>query len=371
MAERLVVAGVQPGDLVGLCLDRSAALVVSALGILRAGAAYVAIDPAYPDERIRWMLDDSGSAAVVTDAGGVPRLGPADHRPLILVSDGGLVSDSGAPPSVREPAHPVTLPSSPSGSDVAYVVYTSGSTGQPKGVLVEHGSLANLVAWHRTSFDLGPDDRGAQISSPGFDAAVWEIWPYLAAGAAIDVVPEAVRTDPVGLRDWLVAAGITVTFLPTVVAEAVIGLVWPADAALRTILTGGDALMRRPRPELGFTLVNNYGLSETAVVATSGVVTSDGDGPPSIGRPITGVVVDIVDADLRPVEPGAAGELLVGGVAVARAYLNRPELTAERFLEAGRSGRSGHRRAGATAPATWCASATTANSNSSAASTIS
>jgi acyl-coenzyme A synthetase/AMP-(fatty) acid ligase/acyl carrier protein len=212
-------------------------------------------------------------------------------------------------------------------------------------VLVEHAGLANLVEWHRAAFALRGGDRCTQISSPGFDAAVWEIWPSLASGASIHVVPESLRTDPVRLRDWLVTEGITVTFLPTPVAEAVIGLDWPHDGALRYLLTGGDALTRRPRPDLGFTLVNNYGLSETTVVATSGVVAADGEGAPSIGAPIAGIVAEVVDERLEPVAPGAEGELVLGGVPIARGYLNRPDLTAQRFIDGpeGRRYRTGDR----------------------------
>ncbi len=236
-------------------------------------------------------------------------------------------------------------PEPPLPTDLAYVVYTSGSTGQPKGVLVEHDGLTNLVEWHRAAFGLHAGDRCTQISSPGFDAAVWEIWPSLSVGAAIHVVPEGLRTDPIRLRDWLVTEGITVTFLPTPMAEGVIGLDWPDDGALRYLLTGGDALTRRPRRDLGFTLVNNYGLSETTVVATSGAVATEGDGAPSIGRPISGVVAEVVDERLRPVDPGGDGELVLGGVAIARGYLNRPELTAQRFLDGpeGRRYRTGDR----------------------------
>ncbi len=339
LARRLRQLGVKPGDLVGLCLERSASLVVTALAIFRAGGAYVAIDPGYPDERVRWMLGDSGAAAVVTDAGIAARLGASSDRPGVVVAGGGEVQDG----SLATGADP--LPEPPRSTDLAYVVYTSGSTGRPKGVLVQHAGLANLVDWHRAAFALGAGDRCTQVASPGFDAAVWEIWPSLAAGAAIHVVPEDLRGDPVGLRDWLVAEGITVTFLPTVVAEGVMGLAWPADGALRYMLTGGDALTRRPPPGLGFTVVNNYGLSETAVVATSGPVAPDGEGAPSIGRPIAGVVADVVDEHLRPVAPGVAGELVVGGVAVGPGYLNRDELTAERFLEDqhGRRYRTGDR----------------------------
>ena len=218
-------------------------------------------------------------------------------------------------------------------TDLAYVVYTSGSTGQPKGVLVDHAALSNLIDWHREAFDLVARDRCTQVASPGFDATIWEIWPCLATGASLHIVPDELRTDPIGLREWLVAKQITVSFLPTAVAEGIIRLGWPNDGSLRCLLTGGDALGGRPPPGLGFTLVNNYGLSETAVVATSGVVDPYGEGPPSIGGPIKNVITRVVDEHLRPVPAGEPGELIVGGVAVALGYLNRPDLTAERFLE--------------------------------------
>ena len=335
MARRLRQAGVQPGDLVGLCLRRSASLVVGALAILQADCAYVAIDPAYPDERMRWMLDDSGAAVVVGDAGTADRLGSYGDRSTVVVEGDGEWPDGSSPESWKPPL----------ATDPAYVVYTSGSTGQPKGVVVEHASLANLVEWHRDAFALGAGDRCTQIASPGFDASIWEIWPCLASGASLHIVPEDLRSDPVGLRNWLVAESITVTFLPTAVAEAVMGLAWPEEGALRYLLTGGDALTRRPPPGLGFTVVNNYGLSETAVVATSGVVAPGDEGLPSIGRPIKGVVVEVVDDQLQPVPAGVPGELVVGGVAVGRGYLNRPELTTERFLGGpeGRRYRTGDR----------------------------
>lgn len=337
LARRLQRLGVKPGDLVGQCLERSTSLVVAALAILKAGAAYVAIDPAYPDERVRWMLDDSGAAAVVTDS--ADRLGGYGDRPSVVLASGGELRDDDVPGGTD------LLPEPPLPGDLAYVVYTSGSTGRPKGVMVEHAGLANLVDWHRSAFALGASDRCTQIASPGFDAAVWEIWPSLASGASIHVIPEDLRTDPIGLRDWLLTEGITVTFLPTAVAEGVIGLTWPEEVPLRYLLTGGDALSRRPAPDLGFTVVNNYGLSETAVVATSGPVASNGDGLPSIGRPIAGVVAEVVDERLTPVQPGMEGELVIGGVAVARGYLNQAELTAERFLDdaGGRRYRTGDR----------------------------
>jgi amino acid adenylation domain-containing protein len=326
LARELRRRGVRPGDLVGQCLERSASLVVGALATFRAGAAYVAIDPAYPDERVRWMLADADVAAVLTDTDNATRA--LSERPTVVLGPGGLLPAD--PASAGDDA---PLPAPPGLSDLAYVVYTSGSTGHPKGVMVEHGGLANLIAWHCEAFALTPADRCTQIASPGFDAAVWELWPALASGAALHVVPERLRRDPLGLRDWLVDEGITVSFVPTAVAETLIALPWPQDAPLRQLLTGGDALTRRPAPELPFAVVNNYGLSETAVVATSGPVTAQGSVPPPIGRPITGVTADVVDEQMVPVAPGEDGELLLGGVAVARGYLHRPDLTAERFLE--------------------------------------
>lgn len=335
LARHLRDAGVGPGDLVGVCLQRSASLVVAALGTLRAGAAYVALDPEYPAERLAWMLQDAATAAVLTDIESAPRLG--DAAPIVLGPAGQLparpeVDDAAPLPAVGD-------------RDLAYVVYTSGSTGLPKGVMVEHGGLLNLVRWHCAAFGLSEEDETTQISSPGFDAAAWEIWPALASGATLNVVPSELRHDPAGLRDWLVERGIAVSFLPTALAESVIALDWAQQPAPRFLLTGGEALTRRPRPGLPFTLVNNYGLSETTVVATSGTVGHEGPDRPSIGRAVTGVEIDVVDGDGRPVGAGEPGELLIGGVALARGYLNRPELTAERFVdtERGRRLRTGDR----------------------------
>ena len=325
LARHLRRLGVRPGDLVGECVERSASMVVGALAAFRAGAAYVATDPAYPDERLRWMLDDADVAAVVIDRRNAGRaLG--DRATIVLDPGGELPADVAA-------ADDDPLPAPARGSDLAYVVYTSGSTGHPKGVMIEHGGLANLIAWHRAAFGLTDADHCTQIASPGFDASVWEVWPALAAGATLHVVPEHLRRDPLGLRDWMIDERITVGFVPTTVAEGLIAVLWPPDASLRCLLTGGDALTRRPAADLGFEVVNNYGLSETAVVATSGTVSPEGSGPPSIGRPIDGVLAEVVDDALTPVTPGEPGELLIGGVAVARGYLHRDDLTAERFFD--------------------------------------
>lgn len=319
LSARLREAGCGRDDPVALCLPRSADLVVGALGILAAGAGYVALDPDLPRPRLHRMVADSGARVLVRREGDAAAP-PTGIRVL------GVPTDS----EVTVP------PASPAAEDLAYVVYTSGSTGTPKGVMVEHAALANLVRWHLAAFRLGATDRVAQIASPGFDASVWEIWPCLAAGATLEVVPEALKTDPGGLRDWLVAQRITVSFLPTPLAESVIQLTWPAAAPLRVLLTGGDALRRRPPEGLPFRLVNNYGVSEAAVVTTSGDVAAREAGPedtvaPDIGSAIDGVELRVVDSTGAPTSDGVAGELVVAGVSVARGYVGRADLTGQRF----------------------------------------
>jgi amino acid adenylation domain-containing protein len=320
LAHRLRALGVDRETMVGLCLPRSAALVVGALGILKAGGVYVALDPGQPADRLGFMLADCGAGVIVGDGTTPARCGEVTATQVAVDA-----SERDA-----EAAQPPEVLSTP--EDLAYVIYTSGSTGRPKGVLVTHAGLENLVDWHRRAFGIGEADRGSQVANPAFDAAVWELWPYLTSGASLHVCADEVRADPEAIRDWLVAEEITVTFLPTVLAEAVIALHWPSELRLRHLLTGGDALHARPPAGLPFAVVNNYGPSEGSVVATSGVVASGESGQPTIGWPIDNVRIHIVDDALAEVPAGATGELLIGGPSVARGYLGRPELTAEAFI---------------------------------------
>jgi amino acid adenylation domain-containing protein len=332
LGARLSAVGVEPGSCVGLFLDRSPEFVVAAAGVHAAGAAYLPIDTASPADRVEFVLADAGVSAVVTSAQQATRLPDGPWRTLILDGQDGA-----------GPAEPVTSEPIASGpDDLAYVIYTSGSTGRPKGVELTHRNLANLVDWHVAAFGVGADDRASQVASLGFDAAVWEIWPHLAAGASVHFADEATRRSPQLLRDWLVAERITVGFVPTVLAEQLIHLCWPADTSLRTMLTGADVLHRRPAEDLPFRLVNNYGPTECTVVSTSGVVapeesgedpgTGTGSGAPSIGRPIAGATAMILDGSLRPVRRGEPGELCMAGALVGRGYRNDPELTAGRFV---------------------------------------
>ena len=214
------------------------------------------------------------------------------------------------------------------------MIFTSGSTGVPKPVAVGHDSLLNLVQWHNRAFSVTAADRGSQLASIGFDAAVWELWPYLAAGASVHFVDDETRTDPAKLRDFLSKEKITVSFAPTPLAEHMLKLSWSKDAALRFLLTGADTLHFYPSPNLPFTLVNNYGPTECTVVATSGVVPpkSGADRLPPIGSPIDNVEVYILDCNMQKVAAGMIGEIYVGGRGLALGYLNDPALSAERFV---------------------------------------
>jgi amino acid adenylation domain-containing protein len=320
LAGHLHESGVQSGDPVALCLPRSIELVVGALGIMAAGGCYVALDPAYPDDRLKFMLADSGARVAVATADTAARLDvPRSVEPMQPVS-----------PAPVDP-RPVAV------GDPAYIVYTSGSTGRPKGVLIEHRSLGNLVGWHEKTFDFTASDRSALISSPGFDAAVWEIWPCLAVGASLIIPPDCLKTDPIALRDWLLAERITTTFVPTPLCEELMALDWPATAPLRVMLTGGDVLHRRPTAGLPFRLVNNYGVSEAAVVSTSGTVAAadaagDNADLPTLGAAISGVKLTVVDSHGQPVPPDTDGELVISGVSVGRGYVSHPVHNQARFF---------------------------------------
>jgi amino acid adenylation domain-containing protein len=309
---------------VGLCMERSPELVIGALAVLWAGGAYLPLDPAYPEDRLAFVARESRMPALLVRGEEIPAWA-GDTRVIRLDQ-----------PSTYDPVEPVE-------SDLAYVIYTSGSTGRPKGVQVPRRGLESLVRWHLRTYGVTPDDRATLVASPAFDASVWEIWPYLAAGASLHVPDEETRLDPARLLDWMAAEGITISFLPTPLAEQVIeammgeilGEIPPEGLRLRALLTGGDRLQRAPRRPLPFALVNHYGPTESSVVATCAPVEMTeplSDRPPAIGRPIHGTRAHVVDARLDAVPIGTPGELLLGGDSLARGYLDRPDLTAERFV---------------------------------------
>ncbi|HEY7418489.1 MAG TPA: non-ribosomal peptide synthetase, partial [Ktedonobacteraceae bacterium] len=324
LAHYLQALGVGPNVLVGVNLPRSIDLVVALLGILKAGGAYVPLDPAYPPERLAFMVKDAQAPVLVSCQRWAASFADYGTETICLDTDAFRLS--------RQPD--IDPPFMGSVTDLAYVLYTSGSTGQPKGVQISHDSLLNLIYWHQRTFEVTAADRATQVASPAFDATGWELWPYLTAGASVYLPDEQTRVTPVALRDWLLKQGITVSFLPTPLAEEAIMLEWPTTTILRYLLTGGDALQHYPPANLPFALINNYGPTESTVVATSGRVfpAERPERPPLIGRPIANTQLYLLDEHLRLVPIGEAGELYIGGASLAQGYLNRPELTAERFI---------------------------------------
>lgn len=324
LAHALQTLGVGPETPVALCLERSPDLVVALLGILKAGGAYVPLDPAYPPERLRALIQDTRACAVITRQDLQSRLDIQATRSIRLDAEAELLARQ----STADPVAQITP------DHLAYVIYTSGSTGQPKGVQITHRSLLNLISWHQQAFGVTATERATQLASPAFDAAGWELWPYLSAGACILFPDEQTRVSPARLRDWLIAQKISMTFLPTPLAEQMLTLDWPAALPLRFLLTGADTLHHYPSPGLPFAVINNYGPTEATVVASSGRVPylTDAPEPPTLGWPIAHTQIFILDEQMREVPTGQPGELYIGGAGLARGYHNRPDLTAERFL---------------------------------------
>ncbi|TXK82603.1 non-ribosomal peptide synthetase [Paenibacillus sp. N3.4] len=313
LARILVSKGIGRGDIVGIMAGSSHQMVVSILGILKSGAAYLPIDPNYPAERTRFMLEDSKARLLLTTPGIL--LEVAFEGESLSVNEDLLMGEEAKPLSIQiEP------------TDLAYVIYTSGSTGTPKGVMIEHRSLINLAQWHQEHFKVTDKDRATKYAGFGFDASVWEIFPYLISGASLVMIPEEIRLDAEELNNYFEQQGITISFLPTQLCEQFMGL---DNTSLRVLLTGGDKL--KTFQAKGYELHNCYGPTENAVVTTSHLVTQLTDNIP-IGKPVYNSQILIMDAvgKLQPI--GIAGELCVSGVGLARGYLHRPELTAEKFV---------------------------------------
>lgn len=328
IAALLRAQGVGPEIVVGLCVPRSPAMLVGALAVFKTGGAYLPLDPSEPEARLNFMFNDAAVSVVITAPCVAEKMG-AD-RCVIAVDDLGLQVEGPVGIGATARDHSAAADA----KSLAYVIFTSGSTGTPKGVEITHESLSNLVSWHQNAFKVIAMDRASCVARVGFDAAVWEVWPYLTAGASLHIPDEEKLKDPEAFQSWLIEQGITISFVPTPMAERLLALRWPAESALRMVLTGGDTLHTYPSPDLPFLLVNNYGPTECAVVATSGLVSTHKNEHrlPPIGRPITNTQVYILDEAMREVPAGAPGEIYIGGPGVARGYRNRPELTNERFL---------------------------------------
>jgi amino acid adenylation domain-containing protein/non-ribosomal peptide synthase protein (TIGR01720 family) len=316
VATRLVERGVGLDDVVAVCVGRSAAMIAALLSVLKAGAAYVPLDPAYPPERLAYMLDDSRAVGVLADAAGLDVLPPAAGFRLLVESD--ATEDAGVPANREQPGP----------NHLAYVIYTSGSTGQPKGVMLEHGGALNLAYNQQRLFGANADSRVVQFASLSFDAATWDWLMALGCGAALYICSGETRQSPALLGRWLCDRRIThATLPPALLPHMDEGLPYALDA----LIVAGEACDPATawRWAARVPLFNAYGPTEATVCAS--VVRVRPGQPVTIGRPLANVALHVLGVDGQEQPIGVAGELVIGGAGVARGYLGRTEQTANAF----------------------------------------
>ncbi|MFG2527463.1 amino acid adenylation domain-containing protein [Streptomyces sp. NPDC048516] len=331
LARSLLDRGLAPEDVVAVACERSVEMVVALLGVLKAGGAYLPVDPEDPSERTRYVLHDSGTPFVLTlarHAQGLPDMPGTSVVPLddLQLFDG---AEDDTPPL---PTLPTLAP-----GHLAYLIYTSGSTGRPKGVLNEHGAVCNRIRWGMAAFPLGLGGTVLQKTPIHFDISVWEIFWTLSSGATLVLARPGGHRDPAYLARLLADEGVTdVHFVPSMLAVFLDGGPLLDGLRLRRVFCSGEALPAALRDQLfarlpQVELHNLYGPTEAAIEVTHWCC-SPGESAVPIGRPIANARCYVLDAELQPVPPGVPGELWLGGLPVARGYHGRPDLTGERFL---------------------------------------
>ena len=328
LARRLIARGVMTEDAVGICLERSVEMVVALLAILKTGAAYVPLDPSYPVERLQFMMTDSAPRIVLTQRSQAPRL--SSSEPVCLDDEWQSQGDERS----DNPGIPVTS------NSLAYLMYTSGSTGQPKAVALEQGPLCNLLRWQMKALPAAA--RTLQFASLNFDVSFQEIFSTLATGGTLVLVTEGIRRDPVALLALIEAEGVERLFMPFVALQqlaATAEVERTHPSRLRHVIAAGEQLRITPQVRhffahlKGCALHNHYGPTESHVVTAHTLAGDPAEWPDvaPIGRPIDGATIHILDEKMKPVPPGETGDLYIGGPCLARGYLNRPELTSARF----------------------------------------
>ena len=337
LARYLAGAGVGPGVGVGICIERSPELVVAMLGVLQAGGFYLPLDPDYPSERLAFMLDDARVPVLLTTDALRDLVPPAESGDCTVVA---IDTEWDA---VAASSAAADTPRKATGGDLAYVIYTSGSTGRPKGVMIPHTAVVNYLTWMRAAFPLDTRDAVLQKAPASFDACIWEFFLPLVSGARLVLARPGGHQDPAYLLEALTRHDITLLqlvpsqlqmMLETHGADAPTGL-----PRLRRLFLGGEALPSELLSRLAavcpaLPVTNLYGPTEATVYASHWSVdlAEWHGGAVPIGRPITGATIHLIDALRQPVPIGVSGELCIGGVGLARGYLNRAELTAEKFI---------------------------------------
>jgi len=305
--------GLKTEHISAIMVEQSIEMIIGMLAILKAGGAFLPIDHKNPKERVQYILEESGTGLFLTRSELVE--GINFNGEIIELDEPGIYSgDVSGPGLIVKPDY------------LAYVIFTSGSTGKPKGVLCAHRTLINLCYWNNRYFSITPNDRATKYASLGFDASVWEIFPHLIIGSSLYIVPEEIKLDIIKLHHFFEENRITVSFLPTQLAEQFMSI---ESNSLRVLLTGGDKL--KTITKRNYQLYNNYGPTENTVVTTSCLVNKLSTNIP-IGKPVDNNQILILDKNdcLQPI--GVPGELCIGGDSLARGYLNNPELTYDKFF---------------------------------------
>ncbi|KAM3109730.1 amino acid adenylation domain-containing protein [Phormidesmis sp. 146-33] len=332
LANHLRTLGIAPNQFVGICVERSLDMVIGLLGILKAGGAYVPLDPSYPTERLAFMVADAQVSVLLTQAALLSRLPEHNGQTLCLDSDWSTIAQQSAENLISHGNR------DDNADDLIYVIYTSGSTGTPKGVAVEHKAVQRLVM-DTNYIQFSTTDVIAQVSNCSFDAATFEIWGALVNGARLVIVNQNIALTPRSFASFLQERNISTLFLTTALFNQVAREIPSAFHSLRQVLFGGEAVdpkwvrevLRHNPPER---LLHVYGPTESTTFATWHLIETvpeDANTVP-IGCPLSNTECYVLDAQLQPVSEGVAGELYIGGVGLAREYLNRPDLTAERFI---------------------------------------
>ncbi len=326
LADHLITLGIADDEVIAVALPRSIQMIGCDIAIWKAGAAFVNLDLEQPIDRLLHIVATAGARKVITTRDALDHLPPAEENIQYLTLDTlveCLASASKENPGLER-----------SDKDLAYVNATSGSTGVPKCVEIPHSALANMVHAMQSVLHINDKDKCSQIASPAFDAVAFEVWPYLSAGACVDIIDSNIAKSPEELIEALVEQKITVAYVPTAILEICFGLAWPKKTRLKRVYTGGAALKKCPPPGLPFTVYNMYGPTENTVVSTYARVPDVGQlqGLPLIGKPLPGTTAYVLDDGLNPVPEGVVGEIYLGGASLARGYRNSPEQTAQEFI---------------------------------------
>jgi amino acid adenylation domain-containing protein/thioester reductase-like protein len=328
LAGTLLQEGVQAGDRICILMERTPELIMAMLAIFKLGAIYVPINPKYPKERIEYIIDHTQARHVLINSS--ENVAEKHHAKCLVINE-----------SCWQPnkANNIFLPTI-NPEQVAYIIYTSGTTGEPKGVMIRHKSLANLITWYQGCFTVSAKDRSCQFASQGFDPFFCETIPFLCSGASVHIVDDNIKLTPSLFFDWLKQQKITVCDLPTAYAQMLFTMTWPKNMDLRLVKIGGESVTHYPTQAFPFDIWDGYGPTETTVETTYAQLYSANTAPnarkkhfpPPIGKPIINNSAYVVDKYMQPVPVGIGGELLVGGICVSAGYWQRDDLTAEKFI---------------------------------------